>query len=515
MTSFQLFKGLTGIDSELLVSVEQKANTSEATQNKAQSNHLAGKKIWLIAAVIALTLLLVGCGAYIITRNLNWSKQLEKDLIPYNEDTAIGGVSKSWFIDKSTIELSAAPPMNGDVEITCNEWSPDTKGTLNIGTEYWIEKWNGKTYEEIPTLDASPWIVPEQKLICGTQSSWTVNYLEKYGSLEPGNYRIGMMVSKTSSDGESAQLGCFAKFRIQETSMAPYLEAYTKAFLALKDAEAYHIIFTEYSHDWNPISEFAESREEFWKSGNDWVTCYVIKELNADEFNHSGVGHMFRGGIGYGLNWTDGTVSDKPGDWSKLNFVDSRGCDSWCTIFSSAYQYAVDVQKSDDQINIIMSWVDGEYEELRVFYDSDGNIKRMEYSGIPNLIYSEEDRILYITIEILPTSEEQAAEVLKCIDVTNPSEFSFAEDLQQIESNGYVKKVDGFKNNTAQGKMNIESAARLAAAEISSKSNIVKVFYDHSAEIWKVEFTYSQDEDIYYAVYLDNEGVTQLITTKQ
>ena len=61
MTSFQLLKGLTGIDSEFLVSVEQQTNTSKATQNKAQSKHLSGKKIWLIAAVIVLAMLLVGC----------------------------------------------------------------------------------------------------------------------------------------------------------------------------------------------------------------------------------------------------------------------------------------------------------------------------------------------------------------------------------------------------------------------------------------------------------------------
>ena len=36
MTSFQLLKGLTGIESELLVSVEQQAIASKVTQNKAQ-----------------------------------------------------------------------------------------------------------------------------------------------------------------------------------------------------------------------------------------------------------------------------------------------------------------------------------------------------------------------------------------------------------------------------------------------------------------------------------------------
>ena len=61
MTSFQLLKGLTGIDSELLVSVEQQTNASKTKWSKSQSKHLSGKRIWLIAAVIVLAMLLVGC----------------------------------------------------------------------------------------------------------------------------------------------------------------------------------------------------------------------------------------------------------------------------------------------------------------------------------------------------------------------------------------------------------------------------------------------------------------------
>ena len=61
MTSFQLLKGLPGIDSEFLVSVEQQTNASKTKWSKSQSKHLSGKRIWLIAAVIVLAMLLVGC----------------------------------------------------------------------------------------------------------------------------------------------------------------------------------------------------------------------------------------------------------------------------------------------------------------------------------------------------------------------------------------------------------------------------------------------------------------------
>ena len=46
------------------------------------------------------------------------------------------------------------------------------------------------------------------------------------------------------------------------------------------------------------------------------------------------------------------------------------------------------------------------------------------------------------------------------------------------------------------------------------KTNIQSVFYDPEAKIWKVEFCRSQHDEIYYAVYLDDTGITQLVVSK-
>ena len=57
------FQGLTGVDGELLAAVEPVDSRKEPTTKK-----LPARKIWLIAAVIALALLLVGCAvAYALT----------------------------------------------------------------------------------------------------------------------------------------------------------------------------------------------------------------------------------------------------------------------------------------------------------------------------------------------------------------------------------------------------------------------------------------------------------------
>lgn len=65
MTSFQLLKGLTGIDSELLVSVEQQNG-----RQKEMKSHRGIHRPFLLAALIALLLMLVGCAVvYVLSLN--------------------------------------------------------------------------------------------------------------------------------------------------------------------------------------------------------------------------------------------------------------------------------------------------------------------------------------------------------------------------------------------------------------------------------------------------------------
>ena len=224
---------------------------------------------------------------------------------------------------------------------------------------------------------------------------------------------------------------------------------------------------------------------------------------------------MRRDGIGYGVSWPIGKVTDKPSSWERLTFVDQFECDLWCIFFEYVSQNAVDVQATYNYVNFIKTLDNVEYNEVRVFYDETGGIQHLEYSLIPGLAYEEADRILWSTLDVLPTTADEAAAVLRAIDLDSPSQFSYAQDLEQIKSDGLVQKTGGFRNTTAQTSVTIDSASRLAAAEIPvDKTNIQSVFYDPEAKIWKVEFCYSQNDDIYYAVYLDDTGVTQLVVSK-
>lgn len=488
-------------------------NTRNGVQ--PQKKRLSLNRTFLIAAVIALLLFLVGCGAYIVVRNLYWSEELQENLISYNKSSDAGNVSKNWIIDEAAIELSAEPPIDGNVTITCKEWGHNADGTLIVGSEYWIEKWNGTAYEEIPTQDRTPWIVPEQEVVCGTKSSWTVNYCEKYGELGAGQYRIGMMFSKVSPEGDVAQLGCYAKFNIQDPAYAPSLEAFIAALDDILNADAYHIIQVNY--DMPYFSPISAKRIELWKSGNNYANCGIYRDRETNEWQTKGTGHMVRNGIGYLINWPDHTVSAKPTEWRRIDYIEDFFF-HWSTFFDSAYQNALDVAVFDNQLNIIAPTgvKSDRYYEMRIFFTNGGEIYRMECAGIPDITYSEEERELWVTVEIVPTTSDEAEQMILGIDVSTPASFSYHDDIQHIEQQQDVSTItDNFRNDTVQSDMSSETAERLARAEVPAEFNTLRVFLDQSEEIWKVEFTYSADEEIYYAVYMNDVGVTQMIVTSR
>ena len=86
MTAYQLFRGLTGVDGELLAAVEL-----VDSRKKPATKKLPARKIWLVAAVVALALLLAGCGiAYVLSlRQL----ELGTQTIPLPTDASQDGTA--------------------------------------------------------------------------------------------------------------------------------------------------------------------------------------------------------------------------------------------------------------------------------------------------------------------------------------------------------------------------------------------------------------------------------------
>lgn len=129
MTAYQLFRGLTGVDGELLAAAEQVDSRKEPAPQK-----LPARKIWLVAAVVALALLLAGCGiAYMLSL-----KQLElgTQTIPLSTDASQDGTAPT----ETEVQLTvfSLQGIEGTPNYQANqEWLAFTQSYTPSSGEYW------------------------------------------------------------------------------------------------------------------------------------------------------------------------------------------------------------------------------------------------------------------------------------------------------------------------------------------------------------------------------------------
>ena len=129
MTAYQLFRGLTGVDGELLAAVEPVDSRKEPATKK-----LPARKIWLVAAVVALALLLAGCGiAYVLSlRQL----ELGTQTIPLPTDASQDGTAPTET--EMQLTVFSLQGIEGTPNYQANqEWLAFTQSYTPSGGEYW------------------------------------------------------------------------------------------------------------------------------------------------------------------------------------------------------------------------------------------------------------------------------------------------------------------------------------------------------------------------------------------
>ena len=122
MNGKNLLIGLSYIDQKYIEESEQdipvkKAITPARNQRKAQSKHLSTKKIWLIAAVIALTMLLVGCA---VAYANGWFQQIFSS----RSETPLSSEQMQYIQNNEQIVGQSQ---------TKNDWTIDLKSTICDG----------------------------------------------------------------------------------------------------------------------------------------------------------------------------------------------------------------------------------------------------------------------------------------------------------------------------------------------------------------------------------------------
>ena len=470
----------------------------------------------LVAAIVAT----LATTAYaVVIRNLNWTPEEQEVSTQYNEETVWGAVGADWYIEDVDIMLSIAQSETPELTISAKTWSQGAEGVLETDSEYWIERWNGTSYEEIATLNGKPWIVPKQDLMCNDDVQWTADYSLSYGQLEAGHYRLGMMIALIDPNGERSEKGWCAKFQVYTAEVMPYVDTYVNAFDALMNGESYHIRTTE-RYGLDPIAKDKYCITDLWKSDKNYLYHSVTYSVEDNRFLWDS-GYIMRNGQKYELHWGTNETTPIPGNVRSAGYLTvenftlelyeldyfSRGVDSVTENGEEVIFVKNPTKMTQKVYGEADNIVEIQAQELHVCYDAFGNIQTM------TLISHDVERS--IEAEVIPEEANEVRNCIESIDFDVPREFSYAQEMEALAHLAYEKRTSGFVATTPLAKLSRDTALQ-RAKKVCSRSdyNVDSVSFDEQANMWKVELGISWDSYIYEVVYLDASGIPQMTASR-
>ena len=489
---------------------EAENETAVTTTNVTQEDSPKRKKPFFRLLFVAAVILSLSATAYAsVIRMLNWTPEMQENLAPYNEETGPGAVAKDWYIEDVDIYLSVAQPETSVLPISAETWTAEAEGTLEVGTEYWIEKWNGTAYQEIRTLDGEPWLVPAQTLDCNGTFSWTADYSQSYGQLEPGHYRLGMMISLIPPTGERTEMGCYAKFQIYTEDIKPYVDAYVKAFDELLQGDTFHVrVRKQYGRSSTAGDKY--SITDVWKAGQNYLQHSVTYYMD-DTFCWDW-GDLLRNGAGYTLTFGSTEADVYPATVETVQYLEPFNFTLHLSEFNF-FKTGVDSVTADGNTVIFIK-------EEESINDIPFDVRKVEVEyadsgSIAKLLYVDEDSNRTIEVEVLEEDAEAIHSWIGSIDVVSPRSFSYAKEMEALAQLPYDKIETGFRNTAPVYNLSRDAVLELAKAECTRADyNVYSISYDSESKMWKVEFGISWDSYYYEVIYLNGTGQTQFVATR-
>lgn len=450
----------------------------------------------------------------------------------YDHDRMVGSGSKTWDVSGWNLTISAEDSSPTGLTFVCQEPGySEVSGTLATSEGYWLEKWDGNSY--LPTgqkhTNGAPIEIHTEET-----ARWEIRWDTP---LEAGSYRIGKTFTYTSEDGTTQDVELFAKFRLFNEDMAPYITQVKDAMADFLEQDSYHFTYTFYKE--RPDWDYAYYVSDVWKSGNDYLES--IRYVKEDGSLSSARGYLLRDGIGYALNWKNGDATTPVTAWKQADYLGQDNFDLHFTAFDVYDAFVGQVAVEGNTIAVMKgpapqgrptpeltpeeiqelrkqcpTW-GYNYHETAYTMDSGGNLAQMRYTRRESLDPESTEFFLDYALDVRHTDPQEIARLIESQDVTSPPAFSWAEDQET-----YASKLvmEGFQNTTTHTIQSSDQVVDIARAEADptknplylesqqSPYNIAKVFYDESARVWKVEFSFSSNDDFRFLVYLDEHGTT-------
>ena len=399
--------------------------------------------------------------------------------------------------------------------------SHDGHKTLVAEAGFWLEELVDGQWRYVDESKTNA-ACPENRISVSwnTTDSYTIDWSDSYGALDAGYYRIGRNYTVTMDSGESETQVCYAKFRIMASETDVLLKKCEAAFDALLNADSYHILATDFmtQHDFTYYMT-----TEVWKRGGDYLSETRYINWEDPDILEGRRGSMMRGGNTYDLEWSGDSVTSPLRSWNSNTYMDLTNFTLWTFEFEWYDSRIEAIIADDNSISILETYdFDDQYDNTRITltFDDEGKLTGMEraYLAGVNGDSAKMEVVVDTVMTVVDTTAAENAQIIDSQDVSKPVAFSYQEDQKAYPD----AATSGFVNTTAQNVDTMEAVITAAKEECilpardslyGDSYNMTRIFYDESTKMWKVEFSYAQDDDVWQAVYLNQQGITKMIAT--
>ena len=454
-------------------------------------------------------------------------EEYEENKIPsnyteYDQNYALGaGQMRWWYFDKSwQFALGAENATNTGLTLFYCE-SDDSYQRLTADEGFWIEKLvDGKWTLLTPKAEVANAPETELHVSWNGRDTLKVDWTDSYGSLGPGFYRLGRYHTATMSDGRTETQHCYAKFRLYDPNQGTLLNQCKQALSAVLQADTCHIYSIDYGASLTePAKHYIQ--DEVWRQGGDCLELLTYIPRTAESDTITPKGSLWIDGKYYGLEWSgEPLTSPLSACWRGVDgYMDHSNQELWDFDFNWFDSKVEEVEQTGRTVHIyeVYDFDDRfQYSEISCSFDESGNLTGMTHAYLPSRDCVQKDKVIDAEMVVLDSSAEEIRQMIRSQDVTAPLAFSYAADTAK-----YPKaKTSGFRNTTAKPVSGVDEAIALADKECTLEkalTDIARPYYqtavyrDEAAKIWKVKLFWWQDDDIYQAVYMNDQGITQMI----
>lgn len=462
MKGKDLFLGMNYIDPRYIEEAEN------VTRLNTEKRHLTLRRPVLIAALVALLLMLVGCGTYVY----------------------LTLASEPW---SSIPEVQGSDVLREDIHVTVQSVSPagiqlqcDIDG---FGTEeksiimlqyapFLLEKQTEDGWEEVPKLVEDPDWTADRVLTDGhfrVETSWAT----VYGYLDAGIYRITLEVVE-GQEPFTLEFEITGDMRTKDLELAE----------DLVNREYWHVRETGY-HTFGSLENVPEEIwdqfqgpfgdeddvTEYWKYGENFLCLYYDEgELE--------IGMMFKDGVKYSLVREQESNDSPIVGWMPWPDLDLDRLTGWA------------------------SYIANELWQQELTYRADGTIEKAVFTLTENDDggYDVEQTSVR-NLEFPDTTPEEIARMFEEQNTNVWQAFSWEEDQQKYQALDVA-----FVNTTPQPVTRAEEAVALANQECTVEATRIKIYRDVKAGIWKIEYQILYGYQGYQYIYLNDDGITVMVS---